>query len=67
MIPKVEAAAHALEEGVRRVVIGRFSAPGDLARLLTGAAGTTILLPPSQAVQEERPIQEERQCNDMAH
>ena len=46
MIPKVEAAVHALEEGVRRVVIGQFGAPGDLARLLTGAAGTTILPPP---------------------
>ena len=43
MIPKVEAALHALAQGVRRVVIGRFGAPGDLASLLTGAAGTTML------------------------
>ena len=43
MIPKVEAALHALAQGVRRVVIGQFAAPGDLASLLTGAAGTTML------------------------
>lgn len=43
MIPKVEAALHALAQGVRRVVIGQFAAPGDLANLLTGAAGTTML------------------------
>ena len=43
MIPKVEAALHALAEGVRQVVIGQFKAPGDLANLLTGAAGTTML------------------------
>ncbi len=46
MIPKVEAAVHALDEGVRRVVIGQFTEPGDLAGLLTGAAGTTILPQP---------------------
>ena len=43
MIPKVEAALHALAQGVRRVVIGQFAAPGDLANLLTGAIGTTML------------------------
>lgn len=43
MIPKVEAALHALAQGVRRVVIGQFAAPGDLVNLLTGAAGTTML------------------------
>ena len=43
MIPKVEAALHALAEGVRQVVIGQFKAPGDLANLLTGATGTTML------------------------
>ena len=43
MIPKVEAALHALAEGVRQVVIGQFRAPGDLANLLTGATGTTML------------------------
>jgi acetylglutamate kinase len=43
MIPKVEAALHALTQGVRRVVIGQFSAPGDLGNLLTGATGTTML------------------------
>ena len=43
MIPKLEAAVHALEEGVKRVVIGQYAAPGDLAKLLTGSAGTAIL------------------------
>lgn len=56
MIPKLEAAVHALEQGVRRVVIGRFTAAGDLTALLTGAAGTTILSPPSpQSKQEAQP------------
>jgi acetylglutamate kinase len=46
MIPKLEAAVHALEQGVRRVVIGRFTGAGELAALLTGAAGTTMLPQP---------------------
>lgn len=53
MIPKLEAAVHALEQGVRRVVIGGFTAAGDLTALLTGAAGTTILSPPSQQSKQE--------------
>lgn len=43
MIPKLEAALHAVEQGVGRVVIGRFAAAGELTALLTGAAGTTML------------------------
>ena len=67
MIPKVEAALHALAGGVRRVVIGQFAAPGDLANLLTGATGTTMLphthdLPHNSA---QQPIQEVQQCNEM--
>ena len=62
MIPKVEAALHALAQGVRRVVIGQFAAPGDLANLLTGATGTTMLphtydLPDTSA---QQPTQEVR-------
>ena len=71
MIPKVEAALHALAQGVRRVVIGQFAAPGDLADLLTGAAGTTMLahthdLPDTETKQPTpQPTQEVRQCNEM--
>ena len=62
MIPKLEAAVHALEQGVRRVVIGRFAGAGDLAALLTGAAGTTILSPPAQqATQQSK--REAQPCN----
>ena len=57
MIPKLEAAVHALEQGVRRVVIGRFAA-GELAALLTGAAGTTML---------PQSTQEAYQCNATVH
>ena len=62
MIPKLEAAAHAVEQGVRRVVIGRFAAAGELTALLTGAAGTTILPQPAQ-----QSTQEAHQCNATAH
>ena len=62
MIPKLEAAVHALEQGVRRVVIGRFAATGDLTALLTGAAGTTILSPPAQQAAQQSP-QEAQPCN----
>ena len=64
MIPKIEAAVHALEQGVKRVVIGRFlptaapGAAGGLAGLLTGAAGTTILAQSSPPTQLE-----EQRCN----
>ena len=61
MIPKVEAALHALAQGVRRVVIGRFTAPGDLADLLTGAAGTTMLAhTPLHDTSARQPTQEVR-------
>ena len=71
MIPKVEAALHALAQGVRRVVIGQFAAPGDLANLLTGAAGTTMLphihdRPETSTRQPtQQPTQEVRKCNEM--
>ena len=67
MIPKVEAALHALAQGVPRVVIGQFAAPGDLANLLTGATGTTMIahthdLPYTATKQPTRqPTQEVRQ------
>ena len=60
MIPKVEAALHALAQGVRRVVIGQFAAPGDLASLLTGAAGTTML-PHTHDLSETATTQSTRQ------
>ncbi len=60
MIPKLEAAVHALHQGVRRVVIGRYAAAGELARLLTGAAGTTIL----RQVPHQPTPQEEHRCNE---
>ena len=53
MIPKLEAAAHAVEQGVRRVVIGRFAGAGELTALLTGAAGTTMLPQPAQRSPQE--------------
>ena len=63
MIPKLEAAAHAVEQGVGRVVIGRFAAGGGLTALLTGAAGTTMLPQPvRQSTQEAH-----RQCSATAH
>ena len=71
MIPKVKAALHALTQGVRRVVIGQFTAPGDLGGLLTGATGTTMLphTHDRSTVQSEnsaqQPTQEVRQCNEM--
>ena len=67
MIPKVEAALHALREGVRRVVIGQCRAPGDLAALLTGATGTTMLRHTHDIpdISTRQPTQEVRQCNEM--
>ena len=69
MIPKVDAALYALAQGVRRVVIGQFAAPGDLVNLLTGAAGTTMLpdtydlsdTTERQSTQEGQSTQEVRQ------
>ncbi len=42
MIPKVKASLDALSHGVGTVIIGRYEAAGDLARLLAGSAGTRI-------------------------
>ena len=42
MIPKVHNALTAIDSGVSSVVIGNYSKPGDLSRLLDGSAGTTI-------------------------
>lgn len=43
MVPKVRSARQAVEAGVGRVVIGGYKTVGDLAKLLSGAAGTTIV------------------------
>ena len=42
MIPKVRACAGALEDGVKRVVIGGYDKSGDLQGLISGDGGTTI-------------------------
>jgi acetylglutamate kinase len=42
MIPKVRSSLEALRGGVRNVVIGEFSAAGDLERLLEAKQGTTL-------------------------
>lgn len=43
MVPKVRSARQAVEAGVGRVIIGGYKTAGDLAKLLSGAAGTTIV------------------------
>lgn len=43
MVPKVRSARQAVEAGVGRVIIGGYKTAGDLARLLSGNSGTTIL------------------------
>jgi acetylglutamate kinase len=42
MVPKVRSAWQAVAAGVGRVVIGGYQAPGDLEKLLSGLAGTTL-------------------------
>jgi acetylglutamate kinase len=43
MIPKVRSAVEALSRGVKRIIIGEFRTPGDLAALLNGRLGTRII------------------------
>ncbi len=43
MVPKVRSARQAVEAGVGRVIIGGYKTAGDLAKLLSGRAGTTIV------------------------
>lgn len=43
MVPKVRSARQAVEAGVGRVIIGGYQSRGDLAQLLSGSAGTTIV------------------------
>jgi len=42
MVPKVRSAHQAVASGVGKVVIGGYRGPGDLQKLLSGVAGTTI-------------------------
>lgn len=43
MIPKVRSSLYALHKGVKDIIIGQYSAKGDLESLLKGKAGTAIL------------------------
>lgn len=43
MVPKVRSAHQAVAAGVGKVVIGGYQTAGDLARLLAGRSGTTIV------------------------
>jgi len=43
MVPKVRSAREAVLAGVGKVIIGGYKASGDLGKLLSGAAGTTIV------------------------
>jgi acetylglutamate kinase len=42
MLPKVSASLDAIEQGVRKVIIGQYDGPGALARLLDGKQGTRL-------------------------
>ena len=42
MIPKVSASLEAIEGGVQKVIIGQYTGPGSLARLLEGKQGTRL-------------------------
>ncbi|RKX79765.1 MAG: acetylglutamate kinase [Spirochaetes bacterium] len=42
MIPKVKSSLDALNRGVDKVIIGQYSHPGDLEKLLSGQRGTII-------------------------
>jgi hypothetical protein len=41
--PRARSARQAVEAGVGRVIIGGYKTAGDLAKLLSGASGTTIV------------------------
>jgi len=42
MVPKVTASFDAMNRGVKKVIIGRYSGPGALGRLLEGKEGTRL-------------------------
>ncbi len=42
MVPKVTASFEAMSRGVKKVIIGRYDAPGALGRLLEGKEGTRL-------------------------
>jgi acetylglutamate kinase len=42
MVPKVSASLEALDQGVRKVIIGQYEGPGSLARMLDGKQGTRL-------------------------
>ena len=42
MVPKVTASFDAMNRGVKKVIIGRYSSPGALGRLLDGKEGTRL-------------------------
>jgi len=42
MVPKVTASFDAMDEGVKKVIIGQYESPGSLARLLEGKEGTRL-------------------------
>jgi acetylglutamate kinase len=42
MVPKVRSSLEALEQGVQKVIIGEYDAPGALARLLDGRQGSRL-------------------------
>ncbi len=42
MVPKVSASLDALDQGVRKVIIGQYDGPGSLARMLDGKQGTRL-------------------------
>jgi acetylglutamate kinase len=42
MVPKIGASLEAMEQGVRKVIIGQYDGPGALSRLLEGKQGTRL-------------------------
>ena len=42
MVPKVTSSFDAMNDGVKKVIIGRYESPGALARLLDGKEGTRL-------------------------
>ncbi|HUX22475.1 MAG TPA: acetylglutamate kinase, partial [Spirochaetia bacterium] len=46
MIPKVRASLDALRAGVGSILIGQYSEPGELRRLLDGEIGSRVVLAP---------------------
>ena len=42
MVPKISASLEAMDQGVRKVIIGQYDGPGALGRLLEGRQGTRL-------------------------